>query len=137
MIYSSSIFSSPVWCARFSPDGKYLAIGFEDGTAQIHDVNDRAKQWYDQTTLRYIRLLILRHLSEVYSDQSSQSSIYSVCFSPNSEYLATAGQDKQVKVSCRFFVMFSQLAMTDLRHTAIASATTDTLNTLKLDLGYQ
>ena len=99
-------------CVRFSQDGKYLAIGFADGATQIHDVEEGAKHWYGQATLRYIRLLILRHLSELYSDQSYQGRIYSVCFSPNSDYLATAGQDKQVKVSCRFFAMLSQLAMT-------------------------
>ena len=124
-------------CVRFSQDGRYLAVGFADGAAQIHDVNEGAKQWYDHATLPYIRVLIVRHISELYADQSHEGTIYSICFSPDSDYLATAGKDGQVKVSCRFFVMFSQLAMTDLRHTAIASATTDTLNTLKLDLGYQ
>ena len=64
------------------------------------------------TALRYIRLLIVRHLSDLYAEQPSQARINSVCFSPNSDYLATAGQDKQVKVSCRFFVMLSQLGMT-------------------------
>ena len=55
--------------------------------------------------------LILRHLSDLYVDQSSQNRIYSVCFSPNSDYLATAGQDGQVKVCCPFFAMLSRLAM--------------------------
>ena len=82
-----------------------------DGTAQIHDVNEGAKQWYDQATLRYIRLLIVRHLSDLYAGQSSQGRIYSVCFSPNSDYLAIAGQDKQVKVSRRFFAMPSRRAV--------------------------
>ena len=112
MIYSSSSLFSRVLCVRFSPDGKYLAIAFMDGTAQIHGVEEGAKQWYGQATLRYIRLLILRHLSDLYSDQSSRSGICSVCFSPNSEYLATAGQDGQIRVSYRFFAMFSRLAMT-------------------------
>ena len=100
-----------MYCVRFSPDGKYLAIGFEDGTAQIHDVNEGVKQWYDQATLHYIRLLILRHLSDFYAGHSSQSGIHSVCFSPNSDYLATAGQDGQIRVSYRFFAMFSRRAV--------------------------
>ena len=99
-------------CVRFSQDGRYLAVGFEDGTAQIHDVNEGAKQWYDQATLRYIRVLIVRHLSELYAGQSSQSGICSVCFSPNTDYLATAGDDRQIRVSYRFFAIFSRLAMT-------------------------
>ena len=99
-------------CVRFSQDGRYLAVGFMDGTTQIHDVEEGAKHWYGQATLRYIRLLILRHLSDLYSDQSSQSGICSVCFSPNTDYLATAGDDRQIRVSYRFFAIFSRLAMT-------------------------
>ena len=79
-----------------------------DGTAQIHDVNERVKQRYDQTTLRYVRLLIIRHPSDLYDDHA----IYSVCFSPNSDYLATAGQDGQIRVSYRFFAMLSRLLRT-------------------------
>ena len=91
------------------------------------------------TALRYIRLLIARHLSDLYSDQSSRGCIYSVCFSPNSDYLATAGQDGQIRVSYRFFAILTARHGTHagLRHTAIASATTDILYTLKLDLGHQ
>ena len=91
------------------------------------------------TALRYIRLLIERHLSDFYAGQSSQSGIYSVCFSPNSDYLATAGEDRQIRVSYRFFAMLTARhdIHAHLRHTAIASATTDILYALKLDLGYQ
>ena len=91
------------------------------------------------TALRYIRLLIVRHLSDLFADQSSQACIYSVCFSPNSDYLATAGKDGQIRVSYHFFALLTARydLHADLRHTAIASATTNTLNTLKPDLGYQ
>ena len=98
-------------CVRFSQDGRYLAIGFMDGNTQIHDVEDSAKQWYDHTTLRYIRLLILRHLSDLFAGESSQNGICSVCFIPNSDYLATAGQDGQIRVSYRLFAMLSWLAV--------------------------
>ena len=99
-------------CVRFSQDGRYLAVGFEDGTAQIHDVNEGAKQWYDHATLRYIRLLILRHLSDLYSDQSSRSGICSACFSPNIDYLATAREHGQIRVSYRFPTTLSWPVMT-------------------------
>ena len=112
MIYSSSSLFSRVLCVRFSPDGRYLAIGCRNGAAQIHDVNAGAKQWYDQATLRYIRVLIVRHLSELYAGQSSQSGIYSVCFSTNSDYLATAGEDGQIRVSYRFIAMLSRFTIT-------------------------
>ena len=64
------------------------------------------------TALRYIRLLIVRHLSDLFADQSSKGNIYCVGFSPNSDYLATASEDRQIRVSYRFFAMFSRLAMT-------------------------
>ena len=127
-------------CVRFSQDGRYLAVGFEDGTAQIHDVNEGAKQWYDHATLRYIRLLIVTHRSDLYADQSSGGYRCSaVCFSLNSDYLTTGGEDGQIRVSYRFFAILTARhdIHADLHHTAIASTTTDNLYTLKLDLGYQ
>ena len=64
------------------------------------------------TALRYIRLLTKRHLSDLYAGQSSQDDIYSVCFSPNSDYLATGGKDGKIRVSYRFIAMLSRLSMT-------------------------
>ena len=127
-------------CVRFSQDGRYLAEGLADGTAQIHDVNEGVKQWYDHATLRYIRLLIVTHRSDLYADQSSgRYRCSAVCFSPNSDYLATAVEDGQIRVSYRFFAILTARhdIHADLHHTAIASATTDTLCKLKLDLGYK
>ena len=99
-------------CVRFSQDGRYLAVGFEDGTAQINDVNEGAKQWYDHATLRYIRLLIVTHRSDLYADQSSEGYRCSaVCFSLNSDYLAAAGQDGQIRVSYHFFAILSRPVM--------------------------
>ena len=89
--------------------------------------------------LTYIRLLIVRHLSDLYADESSQNRIYSVCFIPNSDYLATAGQDGQIRVSYRFFAMHSES-----RRAIIYMSIFDTLQlllqqltfyTFKLDLG--
>ena len=79
------------------------------------------------TALRYIRLLILRHLSGLYSDQAPRSSIHSVCFSPNSDYLATGGGDGQIRVSYRFPTTLSRPVMIWLLTfvTATAFVTTD------------
>ena len=81
-----------------------------DGTTQILDVEEGANQWYVHTTLRHIRLLIDSHRSDLYAYQSSGGYICSaICFSPNSDYLATAGQDEQIiRVSYRFFAMLSE-----------------------------
>ena len=106
-----SVLFSRVWCVRFSPDGNYLAIGFLGGTAQIHDVKGGAKEWYDQATLSYIPLLIVRHSSNLYADKLPLNCIYSICFSPDSDYLATGGEDGQIRVSYRFFAMLSRLAV--------------------------
>ena len=84
-------------------------------------------------------MLIVRHASDLYADESFKNCIYCVCFSPNSDYLATAGQDRQIRVSYRFFAILTVRydIHADLHHTAVASAITDDLYTLKLDLGYQ
>ena len=82
-------------------------------------------------------MLSARHLSELYAGQSSQSGIYSVCFSPNSDYLATAGQDGQIGVSYRYLLTARRDIHAVLRHTATASASSENLCALELDFGYQ
>ena len=57
-------------------------------------------------------MFIGSYRSALYPDQSSIGVIYSVCFSPDTDYLATADEDRQIRVSYRFFAMFSRLAMT-------------------------
>jgi len=39
------IYGGRVWRVRFSPDGKYLAVGVNNGRTYIHDVKTGAKSW--------------------------------------------------------------------------------------------
>ena len=98
-IRSSSILLSTVLCVRFSPDGRYLGIGYDDGTAQVCDTSEGVKTWLGQLTKLHIRSLISMHLSKRYADESSEGPTYSVCFSPDGTHLATAGGDKRIRVS--------------------------------------
>ena len=42
---------------------------------------------------------IIVHLSELYDNKTSQGILHSICFSPDGNYLATAGKDKRIRVS--------------------------------------
>ncbi|OJA08350.1 hypothetical protein AZE42_07432 [Rhizopogon vesiculosus] len=73
---------SVVCCVRFSADGKYLATGC-NRTAQIYDVKTGVKTC-------------------VLADESARKAgdlyIRSVCFSPDGKFLATAAEDKQIRI---------------------------------------
>lgn len=58
--------------ATFSPDGQYMAVSGEESFVRIWDVND------------WVELPSLRH----------EHKVYSIAFSPNSQYLVTASWDK-------------------------------------------
>ncbi|MBD2481174.1 AAA-like domain-containing protein [Planktothrix sp. FACHB-1365] len=72
----------------FSPNGKYLATASSDKTIKLWDIHEQ--EWLDNGLYKPGRLLYtLRHHSAV---------ITSVCFSPDSQYLATASYDQTVKL---------------------------------------
>ncbi|GAW14127.1 hypothetical protein ANO14919_035210 [Xylariales sp. No.14919] len=73
---------SPVCSVRFSHDGKYVAIGC-DRSAEIYDV------------LTGIKVCVLQ---AEHVDATGDMYIRSVCFSPDGIYLATAAEDKIIRV---------------------------------------
>ncbi|KAF9528664.1 chromatin associated protein [Crepidotus variabilis] len=73
---------SVVCCVKFSADGKYLATGC-NRTAQI----------YDAKTGKKTCILVDETVSE-----AGDLYIRSVCFSPNGKYLATGGEDNQIRI---------------------------------------
>ena len=87
-----------VCCVRFSADGKYLATGC-NRTAQIYDVKTGIKTWFGYLV---VSLFLLTIWHSVLSDETASKAgdlyIRSVCFSPDSKYLATGAEDKQIRI---------------------------------------
>lgn len=73
---------SVVCCVRFSNDGKYLATGC-NRSAQIYDVQSGQ---------------LLCRLQDESVDSEEDLYIRSVCFSPDSKYLAAGAEDHQIRV---------------------------------------
>ncbi|OAX40179.1 WD40 repeat-like protein [Rhizopogon vinicolor AM-OR11-026] len=73
---------SVVCCVRFSADGKYLATGC-NRTTQIYDVKTGVKTCV---------------LVDESASRAGDLYIRSVCFSPDGNFLATAAEDKQIRI---------------------------------------
>lgn len=73
---------SVVWCVKFSHDGKYLATGC-NRSAFIYDVALGEK---------------ISVLQDENIDLAGDLYIRDVCFSPDSKYLVTCGEDRLIKV---------------------------------------
>lgn len=73
---------SVVCCVRFSHDGRYVATGC-NRSAQIFDVQTGQQ---------------VCHLQDNSTNQDGDLYIRSVCFSPDSKFLATGAEDKIIRV---------------------------------------
>jgi len=62
-----------IWSVSFSPDGKYLVTGSEDGTARLWDLQGK--------------------LLQEFKDDSGCNWFWNVSFSPDGKYLASGSQD--------------------------------------------
>ena len=95
------VHESVVCCVRFSADGKYLATGC-NRTAQIYDTKTGTKTWcFLGFDLFFFFQVVDLHPSTLVDETVGKSDdlyIRSVCFSPDGKYLATGGEDKQLRI---------------------------------------
>ena len=80
---------------KFSPDGKYLAVGVDSGRTYIYDVKTGAKSW-SATFIPVWRTSIDFRGSFLFDN--SERSIWCLCFSLDGKYLAVGHFDGQLRV---------------------------------------
>jgi WD40 repeat protein len=86
----------PLYSVAFSPNGEFLATAGADGSARLWDV---------QTRRRIHRFQIFK-LPKSQIDPKPSTAVRAVAFSPNGEFLATAGDDGKARV---FYAATSRL----------------------------
>ena len=93
---------SVVCCVRFSKDGIFLATGC-NRTTQIFDLRTGS---------------LVSTLNDETASQAGDLYIRDVCFSPDGKYIATAAEDRFVRV--RLFLFYSPTSLVRLTHDARA-----------------
>ena len=130
---------SAVWCVRFSADGKYLATACKQ-KAQIYDTKTGARTWFGLFLVHGGRWgpwltpsLLHSVLVDETADHMDDLYIRGVCFSPDGKLLATAAEDKVIRVSSRILTLAIVIAAVIIfEPNAQHRATFDAL-----DLGYR
>jgi len=94
--------AAEVFCVKFSPDGKYLAVGLGEGNGRtcIYYVEDGSKIWLVPSQLTYGLLLTFRASCLVDLYLKEQPIVWCVQFSPDNKYIATASDGLRVCSSC-------------------------------------
>lgn len=84
-----------ITCIKFSQDGEYLAVGCEDGTAYIYDVQTGTLTWYvfQDVTSGIVVDLLYAASSEICSQNKTIWELY------DGKYLATGSLDRNVYAS--------------------------------------
>ena len=87
-----------VWRVRFSPDGKYLAVGVKNGRTYIYDVKTGAKSWSVTFIPVWRASIDFRDSFLVDNYKARKRGIWSLCFSLDGKYLAVGDSDGELRV---------------------------------------
>jgi WD40 repeat protein len=80
-----------VLCAKFSRDGRYLALGLDNGETRLHDMT--RKSGFSNTN-SIISVLAARRVG----DAETPSKIWAVAFSVDNQLVATGGSKHEINV---------------------------------------
>jgi len=89
---------APVGCVRFSPDGRYLAVGVDNRWIYIYDVKTGAKSWSVTFILVWRTSIDFRDSSLADNSEKTKQMVWCLCFSPDGKYLAVGGPDRKLRV---------------------------------------